>query len=627
LEGIKSGRMAKSARRNPIVRKMVADWFGDGGGFLGSWARNWMVRTGVLFRPDGTVAEGAGVHFAARLPRPVLEALNAQMYREGGQFGTQASQQGRRDKSIKVRFDPNDPANAAIVEQAAIEYKRDEDGNLLRDPKTGKLIAEDFDVLQARAQEVGNIMAEVAAANGVAKETVRLGRGEGTRYSFTPAQWDEVAARVQSSGTLNSIQKSIISEMVAAMKGRENKPMLYLYQAALETIYTKSGRFRKRYRGLAPEWRSGQIYDLSITKDGNVLAHILDREALWSNVRAAAKLKSAEKYGYYENPQKLWADVGLMMQNHQKMQQTGELGLNQTQFGERLSFLNAVFGNIGTGHKEANTLVGSPGFMKMRAPVRSFRVDRTSKATPVIRDSDPLPFDVTMIRENRAPEPTDAGYSPEPVTPQQDAAYMQAVESGDVETQQGMVDEMARSRGWEKTFHGTQADENFTVFEGPVWTTRNADEAGEYGKMMPLFVNLDPKKRAPTPAFGEDPWYDAELEMDQDMPLYGPYLQGWLEDNASDLRRAGYTWIWDDFGPYDIILDPASVKSADPVTYDDTGNVIPLSQRFNEKSPDIRYSPEGARVSAGAGLPAATDPRGFSPGAVMAAINAEEEPR
>lgn len=39
-----------------------------------------------------------------------------------------------------------------------------------------------------------------------------------------------------------------------------------------------------------------------------------------------------------------------------------------------------------------------------------------------------------------------------------------------------------------------------------------------------------------------------------------------------------------------IIFDPTSVKSADPVTYDDSGNVIPLSERFNPKKRDIRYS-------------------------------------
>ena len=35
------------------------------------------------------------------------------------------------------------------------------------------------------------------------------------------------------------------------------------------------------------------------------------------------------------------------------------------------------------------------------------------------------------------------------------------------------------------------------------------------------------------------------------------------------------------------------VKSADAVTYDDEGKVIPLSERFNAKNDDIRYSMRG----------------------------------
>ena len=39
-----------------------------------------------------------------------------------------------------------------------------------------------------------------------------------------------------------------------------------------------------------------------------------------------------------------------------------------------------------------------------------------------------------------------------------------------------------------------------------------------------------------------------------------------------------------------IVLDENQVKSADPITYDDNGNVIPLSERFNPEKKDIRYS-------------------------------------
>ena len=47
-----------------------------------------------------------------------------------------------------------------------------------------------------------------------------------------------------------------------------------------------------------------------------------------------------------------------------------------------------------------------------------------------------------------------------------------------------------------------------------------------------------------------------------------------------------------------ILLDPEQVKSADPVTYDDNGEVIPLSQRFDSNKRDIRYAlPEGVEIS------------------------------
>lgn len=39
-----------------------------------------------------------------------------------------------------------------------------------------------------------------------------------------------------------------------------------------------------------------------------------------------------------------------------------------------------------------------------------------------------------------------------------------------------------------------------------------------------------------------------------------------------------------------VFFDSSQLKSADPVTYDDNGDVIPLSERFNSETSDIRYS-------------------------------------
>ena len=47
-----------------------------------------------------------------------------------------------------------------------------------------------------------------------------------------------------------------------------------------------------------------------------------------------------------------------------------------------------------------------------------------------------------------------------------------------------------------------------------------------------------------------------------------------------------------DGGPLDdikVVFDPTQIKSADPITYDNNGNVIPLSERFDPSTPNIQY--------------------------------------
>ena len=56
--------------------------------------------------------------------------------------------------------------------------------------------------------------------------------------------------------------------------------------------------------------------------------------------------------------------------------------------------------------------------------------------------------------------------------------------------------------------------------------------------------------------------------------------------NGDDINEWGY----DDGSNYGYRNTPNNRKLLDPVTYDDNGNVIPLSERFNPKKEDIRYS-------------------------------------
>ena len=91
---------------------------------------------------------------------------------------------------------------------------------------------------------------------------------------------------------------------------------------------------------------------------------------------------------------------------------------------------------------------------------------------------------------------------------------------------------------------------------------------------------------------------------------YGKYLRSFylrgvdrfVPDNgyATFRKKVGGRWQFSTDGSYAdetvshigsdtlVVGDPSQIKSADPVTYDDAGNVIPLSQRFSDKSDDIR---------------------------------------
>ena len=62
---------------------------------------------------------------------------------------------------------------------------------------------------------------------------------------------------------------------------------------------------------------------------------------------------------------------------------------------------------------------------------------------------------------------------------------------------------------------------------------------------------------------------------------------------GDELRKRGYDGvIQSEHGDEAVVFNPEQIKSADPVTYGDNGDVIPLSKRFDSKNEDIRYSRE-----------------------------------
>ena len=74
-------------------------------------------------------------------------------------------------------------------------------------------------------------------------------------------------------------------------------------------------------------------------------------------------------------------------------------------------------------------------------------------------------------------------------------------------------------------------------------------------------------------------------------PTLEPFIQYNVgrKEFSEALRNAGYDGVVYNNQEY-IAFEPNQIKSADVVTYDDAGNIIPLSERFNPEKEDIRYS-------------------------------------
>ena len=231
-----------------------------------------------------------------------------------------------------------------------------------------------------------------------------------------------------------------------------------------------------------------------------------------------------------------------------------------------------------------------------------------------------------------------------------DASYLSAVERGDMETAQRMVDEAAKKAGYTvKAYHGTNAD-FFTFDKGRVGKGNDQYGAGFYFATDREAANHYGSRVISSVLKIEKPFtisstnlLDAEITFTdlqaynivkkhpmmydaEESPLGDYYDSYWkngveewmIEDLASQYTDLGYldsdlfrkypnelhAAVRDATGYDGVVVNLRNgekfyiawfdnqMKSSDPVTYDDNGKVIPLSERFNSKKIDIRYSME-----------------------------------
>lgn len=197
-----------------------------------------------------------------------------------------------------------------------------------------------------------------------------------------------------------------------------------------------------------------------------------------------------------------------------------------------------------------------------------------------------------------------------------DQDYMKAVNAGDMETAQRLVDEAAKAAGYtEEVFHGmghrhnVYKSGNGQYGEGVYFTySKNVGEV--YGAVVDhLYVKVgriaDYADAYKVLGKRDEQTMD-EFAQTLGFPNFDEMIADWDNDPtevASNpelidlLMSKGFEGFIDDGNSGFVLWDfdgiEYRIKSADPVTYDDAGNVIPLSKRFDSSNPDIRYSLKG----------------------------------
>jgi hypothetical protein len=279
-----------------------------------------------------------------------------------------------------------------------------------------------------------------------------------------------------------------------------------------------------------------------------------------------------------------------------------EIPINQTpvQSGFHYSYPWAVSGK-------------SIGFLSEGSPVSQLTSDPRIYNKKGVLQAQPLQTVLPELDlaqqfvENRAKQEPTSTKRFQPVSPEQDAAYMRAAQAGDTATAQKMVDEAindslpidfyhggnAGARGFIVQFVRGRPDQSYwggTTKDRALWKTKKtrplSDNMIEFGAEYFNLSREDAERimNPPDIVEGAGAWDDPQ------------FVSEFWQRFENDLLRNGDALSVGN----GAIAFPGSEnieRLSDPITRDSSGNIIPLSQRFNVESPDIRFQPDAASPS------------------------------
>ncbi len=582
-----SGELGKQAGRMLVTRKMQS--LGNAILQQAPIIKDFFYKLGGATDKSGRAVYGNGLLAEGIREIPEMKKLFRKMISEsaGRPMHVAKVTKGESDGHAIPIMGKDDP----ILNEMTSMWETDADGVPLRD-KNGDYIPLSDKTEQLRASS-GLMLLE--------DQQNRINRGETLEQGelrFNPEEnaWtgeyltDRQIQILRTSGRFNNAQLRQLDMLNGAAKENTGRRFLVFNQPATKK---RKGK-RVAYDTLGVSMREIVPYGIKITKDGNLLVRLMSVQQLHANAFEKAASKRGQAL-YKGNAEQILNDVNQVIENHGRNEPTDAYFKSKygNEWEVRKNFINTVFGNVGKGQKDINPLLAAE--KAKNAVVKTYRIDRINKATELEGRTN-LPYQNHLVKVNFMPEgepildengePKDLRYTPSyedsqvrmpearrampegEQTPTRfmpeklDYDYMKAVESGDVEAQQRMVDEVARAKGMRVLYHGTTSEKAAQIqktgilkpdAEPAVYLTTSEDGGG-YGDGTVLRLAVP----------------ESKIEIDDEFP-----------DGRQDFRaEVGYK-------------GQLKIKSTDPITRDDSGNVIPLSKRFDVGSRDMRFMPEG----------------------------------
>lgn len=177
----------------------------------------------------------------------------------------------------------------------------------------------------------------------------------------------------------------------------------------------------------------------------------------------------------------------------------------------------------------------------------------------------------------------------------QDQTYAEAVENGDIVKAQKMVDEAAKAAGYvQAVFHGT--DEQFNRFDRNI-AKQKAVEHNWEASYPPGTIFLA-SKRSTASGYGSNTmnlYLDTTgMKTFKHKDMYAAHAMDEL--HTGDISKYPVIAVEGSDATVYATLSGTRVKRTDAAIYDDNGDLIPLSKRFNKGNSDVRYSVGRART-------------------------------